>query len=252
MKEEPIVVKSNGKQIIGILHLATKKNAPLVIMCHGWGANKLGTWSGLFVNAARVFCKNNLNVLRFDFTGSGDSEGKFENQNIETQLKDLKNLIEAMKKSEKDMNLDKLGIVGHSRGGELALIFAAENKNIKCVATWSSPAGIMELWSPALLSELYERKYVILDNLKITLRNFKLDLKYDLRKIVKKIKCPVLVIGCENDDVVPPSQAKKIYNMLSSKNKKMCIIKSDHYFTTLEAQSKVIKLTLNWFKKWLK
>jgi alpha/beta superfamily hydrolase len=76
--EIPLTFKCEKQQIVGILHLPKeKRKIPLVILVHGWSANKLGTWNAFFVKAARGFSKNGFAVLRFDFRGSGDSEGRF-------------------------------------------------------------------------------------------------------------------------------------------------------------------------------
>jgi alpha/beta superfamily hydrolase len=71
MVELPLAFKSEGKQVIGILHLPKKKKSPLIILSHGWSGNKLGAWNAFFVKAVREFSKNGFAVLRFDFRGSG-------------------------------------------------------------------------------------------------------------------------------------------------------------------------------------
>ena len=76
MKELPVSFKSEGKQLVGMLHLPDKKKAPCVIMCHGYQGNKFGNHKRVFVKTARYFAKNGIASLRFDFLGCGDSEGR--------------------------------------------------------------------------------------------------------------------------------------------------------------------------------
>ena len=75
--EKPVIFKNNlEKQLVGILHLPEKEGKfPAVIICHGFKGNKT---QRKFVGLGRELAKNGIVVLRFDFYGSGDSEGNFE------------------------------------------------------------------------------------------------------------------------------------------------------------------------------
>ena len=54
MKEIPLTFKCENQQIVGMLHFPEKKGKiPLIVLVHGWSANKLGTWNAFFVKAAR-------------------------------------------------------------------------------------------------------------------------------------------------------------------------------------------------------
>ena len=94
MKVESVTFINEGQQIVGMFHVPDKTPAPLVILCHGGGANKLGSWTGFFVKAARAFCREGFAVLRFDFIGCGDSDGEYENQTTTSMLSDLKIVID--------------------------------------------------------------------------------------------------------------------------------------------------------------
>lgn len=66
-----------------------------------------------------------------------------------------------------------------------------------------------------------------------------------------RIECPALVINAEQDTGVFPSDAKRIHDALASTDKTMCVIDSDHYFTTPGARSEQADVIAKWIgKRW--
>ena len=242
MKELSVTFKCKNQQIVGIIHLA-KKDSPTIIMCHGWGSNKLGTWQGLFVKAAREFCKNGFSVLRFDFRGSGDSEGKFEEQTNDTLLEDLDCVINKVN--------SEIGLIGHSLGGKVSILKALD-KRVKCLATWASPALHKDVWPKAFIKEIEQRKRINYNDIGLSVTKKQVDsyLKYNAIKALKKVKIPFLIVNGSEDTIVPISQARKLYKN-ANKPKKLAIIEgANHAF--LNKDKELIKITLDWFEKYMK
>lgn len=75
-------------------------------------------------------------MLRFDFTGLGNSEGDFSNTNFSSNVEDLVAAAAAISSSHQPPAL----LIGHSLGGTAALAAAARIASIKAVATIGSPA----------------------------------------------------------------------------------------------------------------
>jgi hypothetical protein len=252
LKEIPLVFKCKVNHIFGILHLPKRKNPPLIIMCHGWGSNKLGTHQGLFVKAARNLCKNGFAVLRFDFRGSGDSEGEFEKQTIETMLEDLNCILNNLDKNY--VNTDKIGLIGHSLGGKISILKAAKDKRIKYLALWSTPVLHKEILSQAFVNEVRERKCLWLNDsgIAINIKQLESCLKNEAIKSLKKVRVPMLIVNGGEDISVPPSHAKKIYNNTNKPKKFVIIEGADHAFLNDEHKKILIRTTLSWFKKWLR
>jgi hypothetical protein len=76
-----------------VLHLPDGRGrAPAVLMCHGFTGHKAEAHR-LFVHTARRLMQEGLVVLRFDFLGSGDSEGLFEEMTIRGEVEDALNAL---------------------------------------------------------------------------------------------------------------------------------------------------------------
>jgi pimeloyl-ACP methyl ester carboxylesterase len=68
---------------------------------------------------------------------------------------------------------------------------------------------------------------------------------------LSRIECPALVINAEQDTGVFPSDAKRIYDALASRDKSQCSMDTDHYFTTPGARSEKADTIARWIaKRW--
>lgn len=121
------------------------KKKPLVIFCHGYkGYKDWGAWNLV----ADEFVKKGFSFVKFNFSLNG---GTMENpidfpdldafsQNTHSQeVKDVGRLLKFLKK-EFSNNFDQSNvyIIGHSRGGGVALLSSAKYSLINKVCTWAS------------------------------------------------------------------------------------------------------------------
>src|SRR5690606_40033380 len=86
-------------------------------------------------NVSRALTEKGFGVLRFDFTGLGESEGDFENTNFSGNVEDL---VDAASFLEKNYMAPTL-LIGHSLGGTAAIFDAFTIKSIKAFAIIYSP-----------------------------------------------------------------------------------------------------------------
>lgn len=251
--ETPIIFKSADQQIIGILHTPkSKRRVPLVILVHGWSGNLLGVWNAFFVKAARVFAKNGFAVLRFDFRGSGSSEGEFENQTISSMILDLKNVIDQIAKHEA-INSNKIALIGHSQGGYISILHTAKDKRVKAVVLWMGrTADLKDFWSKTTFEDIRRKEYAIWYEYKVLNKTYVADsAKYNSESALRKIRIPIGMIYGELDTIVPPSEGLRV-KKLAKGIKELKIFKDlDHEFVGEKVQKKVIDTTLGFLKKWL-
>lgn len=114
---------------------------PVVIIISGSGPqDRNGSMFGhkLYWVLADQLTKNGIGVLRFDDRGAGESGGKFEETNINTNTEDVKGAI-AYLKTRKDINISKIGLIGHSIGGIIAPKIASETKDISYMVLMAGP-----------------------------------------------------------------------------------------------------------------
>src|SRR6056297_3129549 len=112
-----------------------------------------GTWQATALFAHCFTCTRNLKaarqitralagagfaVLRFDFTGLGESEGDFSDTDFSSNLDDLE---DAAAWVADELDSPQL-LVGHSLGGAAALAVAERLQSIRAVATLAAPSSV--------------------------------------------------------------------------------------------------------------
>jgi uncharacterized OsmC-like protein/alpha/beta superfamily hydrolase len=88
------------------------------------------------VNISRALAERGIGVLRFDFTGLGESEGDFADTNFSSNVEDI---VAAAKYLESEWEAPTL-LVGHSLGGAAVLVAARDIPSVKAVATLGAPS----------------------------------------------------------------------------------------------------------------
>jgi uncharacterized protein len=253
MKEEKIFFEnSKGQKLVGLLNIPAVDNPPVVIMIHGFRANK--TYYPWFDNIQIALLKQNIAVLRFDFHAHGESEG----DSMEYTLKACAEDLAAALKFIKTQNIDKtnIGIFGTSA----ATIAIGYNgiKGIKTVALYDPVvlASHWQNWFNRKYADEFKEKGYMTHKPKLDQRTYKFGKKLydevqkgDFEKSIKNITCPTLIIyGAENlsDEEIERT------NTLFKNSEIIYYLRMSHYALTSEQATKVTKNTLDWFKRYLK
>lgn len=259
-KREAITLENSGEKIFGILHrpLLEQKKVPAVLICPGFAGNKCGKFR-LFVTLGKELAKRGIAVLRFDYRGSGDSEGEFKDVTLEGKKSDTLTCLNFLK-NDPQIDSNRIGLLGRSLGGVIAVL-AARSFDIKSLVLWA-PVFRSDPWrnmweSFKLNHQLDPDQEKILKNLPAKIPNieflqqfFKLDLEHELESL-KKI--PLLHIHGEQDHVVKIEHAKDFEKAREGLNNTRFIHlpKSDHDFSDTLEQGIAIQETCQWYQQTL-
>lgn len=249
--EEPVSFTCKGMRIAGMFHMPERTPAPGIIFCHGFTGTRIESHR-LFVHAARYFCGRGFAVLRFDFRGSGESEGLFQNMTVTREIADLKTAV-GLAQRRKEILKGKIGVNGLSLGGAVAILTAAMDSRIKVVPLWSTPSDLKGLGQSVLKSsrKSLEQRYVDEAGGYRVGRNFLIDLrKHNILKAFSKISPrPIFIIHGTQDQVVPLWHAEKLYEAAGEPKEKFFVKGSDHTYNRWDWQWTVIRHTAKWFEK---
>jgi len=254
---KPVTFTNNGEQIIGILHVPDRlkkgEKAPAIAMFHGFTGNKSEAHR-LFVHVARAICNAGFIVLRFDFRGSGDSDGEFEDMTVPGEVSDSARALDFLSSLD-IVDQKKIGVIGLSVGGRVAAILASKDRRVKFVILYSAALTplkekFLEDLEKESLKKLERGEAVHIGRGWYLKKAFfeTVDSPVPL-EVLDKIKVPILIIHGDSDTVVPLDGARKGYEIVRSLNNKneLYIVKGgDHVFTRKEHTQEVIEKTLDW------
>jgi alpha-beta hydrolase superfamily lysophospholipase len=143
-EREWVIMKNGGQQIFGVLHRPLYvANPPVVVFLHGFASSKHGS-NRCYVRVAESLIKVGIAALRFDFRGSGDSEGSLSDITFEDLLSDAVTVLEHLKVLQ-GVDNTRIALFGASLGGTIAILTALRVPYIKALALWA-PVASGELW----------------------------------------------------------------------------------------------------------
>lgn len=120
-----------GQNLAGILETGDSPLHGYAVFAHCFTCDKA---SMAAVRVSRALAAAGIGVLRFDFTGLGQSEGKF-GRGLSADVDDIACAVAAM--ATKGMPVDLL--IGHSFGGTAVLAAAADLPSVRAVAVIGAP-----------------------------------------------------------------------------------------------------------------
>ncbi len=115
---------------------------PIVVLISGSSAhnrNQEVAGHKPFLVIADYLTKNGIGVLRYDDRGVGQSQGEYEIAAYAAIASDVESAV-AYLKSRKDINSNKIGLIGHSGGGLIAPLVASLRKDISFIVMMAAPA----------------------------------------------------------------------------------------------------------------
>ena len=192
----------SGETLSGSLELPEQAAKATALFAHCFSCNKNVLAA---TRISRALRDQGIAVLRFDFTGLGQSEGDFANTNFSTNLDDLRSAVDALRKR----NLPPQILVGHSLGGAAVLYLADEIDEVALVATVgapSEPSHLSHLFGDQTLQtiETTGRAEMSLGGKPFTItKEFLADIQEtSLRKKLTSLRKPVLICHSPTDTVV--------------------------------------------------
>ena len=202
---------------------------------------------------SRALTARGIAVLRFDFTGLGESEGDFEDSNFSSNVSDL---IAAANYLEEHYQQAQI-IIGHSLGGAAVLMAAAQLKYIKAIATIGAPADpthVTHLFQNSIEKiESTGKAEVSLGGRPFTIKKqFVNDLaEYEKSGVIKELRRPLLIMHSPQDDVVDIKNAEKIYVSAMHPKSYVSLDEADHLLTNKGDAAYVGQVIAAWASRYV-
>lgn len=202
---------------------------------------------------ARALTETGIAVLRFDFTGIGNSDGDFSNTNFSTNVSDLICAYEHLKENFGTPEL----LIGHSLGGAAVLAAKSSMPEIKAVVTINAPSDTQHV------EKLFGEKLEKIEaqgqaEVKLGGQSFVIKKQFleDVRSInlenkITQLNSALLVFHSPQDSVVSSKHARKIYDAAPDPKSLLALEGASHLLNKKEDSDYVANIISIWCQRYL-
>ncbi|ODT50144.1 alpha/beta fold hydrolase [Devosia sp. 63-57] len=257
--DEDVVINGTGRNIPATITLPEGDGPfPFVVMFHGTGSNRHEAGNGYDLLAPKLAAAG-IASARFDFAGSGDSNVDYVQYTPSSGMQDGLDVIAYIRGLEQ-IDDARLGLLGWSQGGMIAMLTAARTPDVKSLVTW---AGVLDMsfyladqYDDARANGFTVMKFDWREPLNLSLNWYEEVRALKLADELANYKGALLAINGSADTVVDPAIADAIVAAAGGDNKQVEIIDgADHTYNIfsgdMAAFDKLMQVTVDWFAKTL-
>ncbi len=205
------------------------------------------------VNISRALCDAGIGVLRFDFTGLGESEGDFADTTFSSNVDDLVAAARFLADSYEAPRL----LIGHSLGGAAVLQAAARLTEVEAVVTIGAPSDPEHVKRHFVDSldqiQAHGKVSIVLGGRQFTLKKeFVDDLeRHNMELIVSGLGTALLVFHSPVDAVVGIENAADIFTWANHPKSFISLDDADHLLVRERDSLYVSSLIATWADRYI-
>lgn len=254
MIEQPLIWNDReGHRVAAVLTAPTDASTSVGVLCHGFLSGKDSTTNKTLT---RLLTERGIATLRFDFFGHGESKGPFERLTTSLAVGQARAAIDLMRQR----GYTRVGLMGSSFGGLVALLTAAQRTDLACLAlkcpvvdfaeelrlefgeeemaAWKATDTIPNIMGGADRIPLQHAFYE--DSLR--------QIAYDP---ARSITAPTLIVQGDADEHVPLHQSRQLFDVLGVEKRLEMLAGADHQFTKGDDFRRMTALIADWLTTYL-
>jgi dienelactone hydrolase len=259
--EKAVWIQAGDHQVPGTFAYpkngGSKTQFPAVLMLHGFGSSS-DEVGNMYLNEARALALRGYASLRIDFAGSGVNPQPFVENTYDGMMADSTAALDWLI-AQKNTRDSRVGILGFSLGGKLAVDLAGTDTRIKALATWSG-ANENGFGSLTYLADDYRAEANANGHVVIDLGWRTVDLSkawFDTMEASRSLDHlaaytgPQLAVAGEIDTTVNPQVSRDSIAKSGSMDATLRIIPgADHIYLVLTPDQTLANLVINLTAKW--
>lgn len=239
----------------GMMHLPAGPGPhPGLVILHGFTGDRMES-AFLFVGLSRALEAAGIASLRFDFWGSGESDGEFIDMTVATERADALAGLDFFR-AQPEIDPRRTGLMGLSMGGLITACTLGSRSDVKAAALWSAAAQSPRRWEDRVdangREHLARHGWVPFSGLQLS-RKFLDDVAtHDPYGEIARYQGPVLVIHGTADLTVPLQEAEGYVQALaarpSGRSEHLYVDQAGHVFANWYHRQTVYEKTVAWFQ----
>ena len=240
----------DGSVLAGRLEKADRDHGVYALFAHCFTCSKdIAAASRI----SRALTAHNINVLRFDFTGLGNSEGDFANTNFSSNVQDLVCAADFLRVNYQAPQL----IIGHSLGGAAVLAAANQILEARGIVTIGSPFD-PEHVADNFKADLEEIKSKGEAEVKLAGRKFRIKKQFiddlasqSMTENIAHMRKALLVFHSPQDEIVGIENARAIYAAAKHPKSFISLDGADHLLSDPQDSTYVAGAIAAWASRYL-
>ncbi len=221
-----------------------------VLIFHGFSGCQPGPHF-MFRDLSRLLEKESISSLRFDFLGSGESDGDFDDMTFSDEVREAELILTLAK----ELGYKKIGVVGLSMGGGVAAMLAGRRpKDIDALCLWSAAGDLPRLFEEGATEDMKKsiEKLGITDVGGLLLSKAFIDEmrsgEVNIYGTVSNYEGPVLIVHGDADPTVPIEHAYKYKEIFGDKGELFVVKGADHVYSNKVWTNNVLEKTVSFLK----
>ncbi len=242
MSEQLVAFAGPLGTLRGVLHRPDRPaRPPVVMLLHGFTGHHIES-GHLFSQAARHLAKAGFAALRFDFYGSGNSDGDFAEMTVFTEVADAAAALDWLS-AHPDLDTTRAGVVGLSLGGCVTALLAGQDPRVRAAVFWNAVS------LPRLHFADIPRTgpdVGVSGGLRVGQAFFETFDALNITGHLRRYDGPGLVVRGTGDDVVADEEAAALMAALDTRGTRHDITGADHTFNHPRWRSGLFDVTTRW------
>ncbi|MCG8320774.1 MAG: bifunctional alpha/beta hydrolase/OsmC family protein [Cytophagales bacterium] len=204
-------------------------------------------------NISRALTASGVAVLRFDFTGLGESEGEFSDTNFSSNVDDLVQGANYLADNYQPPQI----VIGHSLGGAAVLQAASKLPFVKAVVTVGAPSNPPHV-QHLLKNNIEEIKETGEATVLLAGRPFKIKKQFledledrNMQEIINNLDKALLVLHSPQDATVGIDNAAEIYQAARHPKSFISLDGADHLLTNKDDSIYVGQVIASWSSRYM-
>lgn len=244
--QKAITLVHRGMTLRGMEHIPEQAQGPLpaAILFHGFTGTKVEPHR-LFVKLSRALEARGVAAFRYDFLGSGESDGNFEDMTVSGEVEEAHAILDSVRRDPR-INPNRVSLIGLSMGGLVASLVAGDRPQDVHRLVLLAPAGTMLELVLGMVRQagVDVAKADVFDHGgDLVGRAFAEDLmRLSVYPRAAHYQGPVLILHGSNDETVPPEASHRYVRESYGERAELHLIDgADHTFNKFEWEQEVIR-----------
>lgn len=242
---------ADGAELAGRLHVPDQPPKGSILLAHCFTCSKDQRTTARF---AKALTEAGYAVLRFDFTGLGESDGEFAETSIATNVRDVVAAAAELIRR----GYGPCGMLGHSLGGAALLLAARQVHTVRSIATVGTPATAGHVRH--LLGADAEERLREEGQAQITVggRPFEIAGSFldDLEAVgdeppVADLGRPLCVMHAIDDEIVGIEEGERLFAAAAQPKQFVPLLQTDHLLTSPGRAEQAARALVDWFDRTL-